>query len=84
MDLSICIVSYKCREQLRACLESIRANRPPVAHEVIVVDNGSGDGTVEMLRDDFYWVRAIANPDNRGFSTACNQAVAASVGSMFT
>ena len=41
MDLSICIVSYEGREKLRACLESIRANRPSVEHEVIVVDNGS-------------------------------------------
>lgn len=80
MELSICIVSYQCAEKLRRCLESIRAHRPTVAHEVIVVDNGSQDGTVEMLREVFYWVRLISNPDNRGFSRAMNQAVAAATG----
>ncbi len=80
MDLSICIVSYDCREKLRGCLESIRANRPPVEHEVIVVDNASIDGTVEMLKKDFYWVRVLANGENRGFSVACNQAVKESSG----
>jgi hypothetical protein len=80
MDLSICIVSYECREKLRACLESIRANRPSVEHEVIVVDNGSTDGAVTMLKEHFYWVRVLANPENRGFSVAMNQAVQASTG----
>ena len=80
MEFSICIVSYNCREQLRACLDSIRANRPTVDHEVIVVDNGSSDGTVEMLQGEFYWTRSIANPSNRGFSVACNQAILAATG----
>ncbi len=76
MDLSICVVSYQCKDKLRECLASIRAHRPTVEHEVIVVDNGSTDGTVQMLAQDCYWVRAIANPDNRGFSVACNQGLA--------
>ena len=76
MDLSVCIVSYRCRDKLRECLTAIRAHRPTVEHEVIVVDNGSTDGTVEMLREEFFWVRTTANPDNRGFSAACNQSLA--------
>ena len=80
MEFSICIVSFNCRDQLRICLESIRANRPTVDHEVVVVDNGSTDGTEEMLQTDFYWVRSIINPNNRGFSVACNQAIFASSG----
>lgn len=82
MDLSVCIVSYECREKLRGCLASIRAHRPTVEHEIIVVDNGSTDGTVEMLREEFYWVRTITNPENRGFSAACNQGIAAASGSV--
>lgn len=73
MELSVCIVSYQCRDKLRECLSSVRANRPTVDHEVIVVDNGSTDGTVEMLREEFFWVRSMSNPENRGFSVACNQ-----------
>jgi GT2 family glycosyltransferase len=80
MELSICIVSYECRDGLRACLESIRANRPTVEHETVVVDNASTDGTVEMLRSEFYWVKLITNEANRGYSAACNQAVGAAQG----
>ncbi|MCE5216707.1 glycosyltransferase family 2 protein [bacterium] len=80
MDLSICIVSYQCKDKLRECLESLRAHRPTVEHEVIVVDNGSTDGTPEMLRSELYWARSILNPDNRGFSVACNQGFEASSG----
>lgn len=80
MDLSICIVSYQCKDRLRECLESLRAHRPTVEHEVIVVDNGSTDGTPEMLRSEFYWAQSILNPDNRGFSAACNQGFATSSG----
>lgn len=82
MELSICIVSYECRQKLRGCLRSLRTHRPPVEHEVIVVDNGSGDGTVEMLEDEFYWVEAITNEENRGFSAACNQGLATARGEL--
>lgn len=82
MDFSICIVSFQCRERLRECLESIRAHRPTVDHEVIVVDNGSTDGTPRMLAEDFYWVRSIINPENVGFSAACNQGLAQARGSI--
>ena len=80
MDFSICIVSYECRDKLRQCLTSIRAHRPVAQHEVIVVDNGSTDGTVAMLHQEFYWVKTIANPDNRGLAVACNQGLAQASG----
>jgi hypothetical protein len=48
--------------------------------EVIVVDNGSSDGSVEMVRDEFPSVRLIANQDNRGFSAANNQGISAAAG----
>ncbi len=43
--------------------------------EIIVVDNGSLDGSVELVREQFGDVRLIANEDNRGFSAANNQGI---------
>ncbi len=50
-DLSIVIVNYNTREQVQACIESILANRGELSIETIVVDNGSKDGSSDMLRD---------------------------------
>lgn len=69
---TIVIVSFNCREALRACLTSVRELR------VILVDNASGDGTTEMVRAEFPEVRLIENRENRGFAAACNQGIAAS------
>ena len=48
--------------------------------EVVVVDNASGDGSVEMLRREFPWARVIAKTENRGFTAANNQGIAACSG----
>ena len=75
MDISICIVAYNACDYLRACLQSI-VQYPPVAeYEIIVVDNGSQDGTGQMLQDEFPQVRLIQNDVNRGFTVSLNQAM---------
>lgn len=79
-NVSIVIVSWNTRELLAQCLASLEVERPAVALEVIVVDNGSADGSREMTARDFPLVELIANPDNRGFSAASNQGVAAASG----
>jgi GT2 family glycosyltransferase len=78
--VSVLIVSWKVRELLAECLDSLAgaARGLEGAVEVIVVDNASGDGTVEMLRARYPGVALIANPDNRGFAAASNQAFAVS------
>ncbi|MGD2144841.1 MAG: glycosyltransferase, partial [Anaerolineae bacterium] len=48
--------------------------------ETIVVDNGSSDGSVTMVRENFPDVRIIANEDNRGFPAANNQGMAVAQG----
>jgi len=48
--LDVVIVSYRSRELLRRCLESLRAHPPAVPMNVIVVDNDSRDGTAEIGR----------------------------------
>lgn len=71
--VSICIVSWNTRDLLDACAASI-AKHTTVPHEVIVVDNASADGTVEMLRERHPHVRVIASDRNLGFVLGNNVA----------
>lgn len=86
VDLSIIIVSWNVRELLRRCLDSIAASmggppaHSPYLYEVILVDNGSQDGTVEAVRAGYPWVRLIANTENAGFTRANNQGLRLSLG----
>ena len=67
IDVSIIIVSFNTKELLRACLKSLDTG------EIIVVDNGSSDGSVEMVKKEFRSVILIVNDENRGFAVANNQ-----------
>lgn len=80
MDLSIIIINFNTREVLKNCLDSIGRYAPELDYEIVAVDNASTDGSVEMLRREFPGVRVIANADNRGFSKANNQGIAAAAG----
>ncbi len=80
IDLSILIVNWNVRDLLRRCIQSVLAHPPPGSLEIIVVDNGSTDGSVEMVRAEFPQVHLIANPDNRGFTAANNQGLAVAQG----
>ena len=73
-DISVCIINWNTREHLRACLESLRSDRHACNVEVIVVDNGSADGSPEMVRRLFPHVRLLSNATNVGFAHANNQA----------
>ncbi len=65
-------VSWNTRDELAASLETLLGPGGG-GPQVVVVDNASSDGTVEMVRERFPQVHVIANPDNRGFATAFNQ-----------
>lgn len=80
MDLSVCIVSYNCRDLLANCLRSVYAHHGVSSFEVIVVDNASSDGTVEMLASEFPDVRLIASEENLGFARAMNLGMAQASG----
>ena len=70
-DLSILIVSWNTRPFLARCLASIEAEllgRNSFQTETIVVDNGSSDGTVNMVRTQFPWVQLIEAETNLGFA----------------
>lgn len=79
-DLSIIIVNWNVRDLLRRCLHSISNPQYPLSTEIILVDNASSDGSVEMLRAEFPQVRLIANSINRGFPAANNQGLAVARG----
>ncbi len=72
MKTSVVIVSYNTKELLRACLETVLAQTPEP--EIIVVDNGSQDGSPELVERDYKGVILIKNDDNLGFAAANNQA----------
>jgi GT2 family glycosyltransferase len=75
LDISIVIVNWNTCDLLRQCLQSVCRTVREIAFEVIVVDNGSTDGSVSMLEAEFPGVRTIANRENRGFAAANNQAL---------
>src|SRR5689334_11369525 len=78
-QLSIIIVSFNAAEDLARCLESLRAAPPSTPHELIVVDNGSTDRSVETARR-FAAERVIEMGTNAGFARANNVGIRESRG----
>ncbi len=69
--VAIILVSYKGREDTLECLRSLEQLTYP-ARDVIVVDQNSGDGTPEAVRESFPWAHVIENPVNNGFAGGNN------------
>ncbi len=81
VDVSLIIISLNSREYLRGCLESILAGEwREVDYEIMVTDNGSTDGTLEMLRELYLSVEVLAHGRNLGFCRASNLAAISSRG----
>ena len=81
--LSVVIVTWNNREMNRLCLESLFARTEWPNLEVLVVDNGSSDGTPQMLTqlaERHPSLRVVAFPENRGFPAACNAGLAQATG----
>ena len=78
-DLSVVIVNWNTCDELRDCITSAVAADSGSA-EIIVVDNASTDGSVEMLHGEFPDIRLIRNTENLGFARASNQGIEASSG----
>jgi N-acetylglucosaminyl-diphospho-decaprenol L-rhamnosyltransferase len=79
-DVSVCIVSWKVKDLLRDCLNSLKAQAGNVTYETIVVDNLSDDGSADMVRAEFPWVKLIDPRANLGFGRANNLAYRNSTG----
>ena len=76
LDLGIVIVNYNVRNLLRDCLASVFDSRGAFAFEVCVVDNGSTDGSAEMVEAEFPQVRLIRS-ENRGYAVGNNLGLSA-------
>jgi len=75
MKISIIILSWNTKSLLHDCLKSLKGDG-----EVIVVDNGSTDGSVQMVQKEFPRVKLIKNQKNLGFGAANNQGIKAAQG----
>jgi GT2 family glycosyltransferase len=73
--VSIIIVNWKTPQLLAKCLDSLKQDPQHDEFEIWVVDNNSGDDSVEMLARDFPFVKVLANSYNAGFSKGCNQVI---------
>lgn len=71
-ELDIVIVSFNTRADLLTCLGSLSANRPGDLRRIIVVDNGSSDGSADAVRAQFPDVEVVALDENAGFAAANN------------
>lgn len=75
MELSVVLVNWNTRDLTLGCLRSVRRHLGVEPAEVLVVDNGSVDGSVEAIRRDFPLVRILRNSVNRGYAAAVNRAL---------
>jgi GT2 family glycosyltransferase len=77
--VSVIIVNWNGREYLSACLDSLQLQTCR-DFETIVVDNGSCDGSLELLKGSYPWVRIVALENNTGFAGGNNAGFAVSRG----
>ncbi|MFH0854691.1 MAG: glycosyltransferase family 2 protein [bacterium] len=82
MLLSIIIVNWNVKDLLERCLASLYRETRNIDFEVIVVDNASKDGSVEMVKEKFPQVKLIANKDNKWFAGGNNQGLAIAKGEL--
>lgn len=76
ITVSIVTVNWKTPGLLAKCLDSIKElDENHESFEYLIVDNNSGDNSVEMLRENYPYVKVLANDQNLGFSKACNQVI---------
>ncbi len=80
MKLSIIIVNYNVKYFLEQCLHSVQNACNGLESEIFVVDNDSVDGSVKMVKEKFPDIHLIENKENKGFSSANNQAIRKSRG----
>jgi GT2 family glycosyltransferase len=74
MELSLIIVNFNTKDLTRVCLDSVKKWSEGAEWEIIVVDNGSTDGSVDMLKK-YPGIKRILNGKNLGFAKANNKGI---------
>jgi len=80
IELSIVIVTYKSKEYIAKCIQSIREATQGLSSEIIIVDNASGDDSTDVIRAGFPEVILVENEKNEGFARGINRGVNLSSG----
>jgi N-acetylglucosaminyl-diphospho-decaprenol L-rhamnosyltransferase len=75
-DYTVIILTWNSRQHIGACLESLREAAPGHRGDLIVIDNGSDDGTPQIVREMAPAARLVKNQINRGVAAARNQGLA--------
>lgn len=75
MDISILILNYNTRDLTLQTIRSVLQSVTEYTYEIILVDNASTDGAVDVIRSEFPVITVIANDANVGFARANNQAM---------
>lgn len=75
MDLSIIIVNFNTKDLLRGTIESVIRTTKDIEYEIFISDNGSTDGSIEMVKSEYPKIILIENGENLGFSKANNIAI---------
>jgi GT2 family glycosyltransferase len=81
LSVSVVVVAYNGRDLIGACLDSLLGQTYP-ATELVVVDNGSSDGTASLVRQDYPSARVVELAKNRGFAGGANVGIACSTGEL--
>lgn len=80
IDVSIIIVNFNTRDLTKQCIDSIKEYTKSINYEIIVVDNNSSDGSVDMLKSMFTDIKIIPSLKNGGFAYANNLGIKESNG----
>ena len=72
VELSILIVCWQSREDIVACLDSVREHTQRTAYEVLLINNAA-DGLESFIAEQYPWVRLIENDQNLGFASGNNR-----------
>ena len=78
-SISTIIINHNKKELLKSCLESVVVQKR-VSSEIIVVDNASDDGSLELVQQQFPQANLIKNNNNKSFAASCNQGIRVSHG----